>query len=102
MFLSVEVAKNPEADHASARWRSLPSSVPILGPEGPCGYQVKPEARLHCLALDKAIGGSCGDAELPSFWCVCRAAAGATENEASCLSTGERLNRWPFACGRGS
>ena len=30
------------------------------------------------------IGGSCGDAELPSFWCVCRTTAGATENEASC------------------
>ena len=46
------------------------------------------------------IGGSCGDAELPSFWCVCRTTAGATENKASCLSTGERLNRWPFACGK--
>ena len=30
MFLSVEVAKNPEADHASARWHSLPSDVPIF------------------------------------------------------------------------
>ena len=47
MFLSVEVAKNPEADHASARWHSLPSGVPFLGPKGPCGYQVKPEARFH-------------------------------------------------------
>jgi len=26
--------------------------------------------------------------------------AGATEKEASCHSTGERSNRWPFACGR--
>jgi hypothetical protein len=40
------------------------------------------------------------DAELPSFWCVCRTTAGATENEASCHSTGERSNRWPFACGK--
>ena len=43
---SVEVAKNPEANHASARWHPLPSGVPFLGPEGPCGYQVEPEAQL--------------------------------------------------------
>jgi hypothetical protein len=67
---------------------------------GSCGYQGEPDARLHRTAFNDEIGGSCGNAELPSFWCVCRAAAGATENEASCLSTGERSNRWPFACGK--
>ena len=97
MFLSVEVAKNPEADHASARWHSLPSDVPFLGPEGPRGYQVKPEARPHrepstMKSVEAAVAQS-----FHLFGAFAGITAGATEKEASCHSTGERSNRWPFA-----
>jgi hypothetical protein len=95
----VEVAKNPEADHAPARWQSLPSGVPFLGPEGPCGYQVKPEARPHrepstMKSVEAAVAQS-----FHLFGAFAEITAGATEKEASCHSTGERSNRWPFACG---
>ena len=100
MFLSVEVAKNPEADHASARWHSLPSDVPFLGPEGPCGYQVKPEARFHrepstTKSVEAAVTQS-----FHLFGAFAATTAGATEKEESCHYNRRALR--PMAVRRGS